>query len=79
MLGSMQTAGTVCAHRHDLLTRLKGSCRVALEALSERYPSDEVLLEQVEKEIEWQRYKHRLVTGVLWEHGKGLDQLVDYP
>ncbi|GAB4820559.1 hypothetical protein N2152v2_007605 [Parachlorella kessleri] len=51
--------------RHDLLTRLRGTCRVALEALTEQYPTDEALLDSLAQNIEWQRYKHRLVAGAL--------------
>lgn len=63
--------------RHDLLTRLKGSCRVALEALAEHYASDEALLDSVAQEVEWQRYRHRLVVGVLWQ-GDRLSHMVPY-
>ena len=51
---------------------------MALEALAERYPPDATLLESVAQDLEWQRDKHRLLAGVLWERGKGLGRMVDY-
>ncbi len=65
--------------RHDLLTRLKGGCRVQLEGLCEQYVSDEVLLDSVAQSVEWQRYKHRLIAGVLSQSQRPhLGRLVDY-
>lgn len=63
--------------RHDLLTRLKSSCRLQLEGLREQIPSDEVLLESLAKDLDWQRYKHRLIAGALWESSR-LSRMVDY-
>ncbi|KAK9840213.1 hypothetical protein WJX74_005565 [Apatococcus lobatus] len=53
--------------RHDLLTSVKGETRARLENMSSSYTSDAVLLRKLREQLSWERYKHRLVAGSLYE------------